>query len=150
VSAKKPEVPAVEGWFTVDPEQPQLLGSRCGACGSFFFPRELSSCRNPGCAGGTLEQVPLSRRGKLWSFTSAGYQPPPPFVPAREPFEPFAIAVVELEVERLAVLGMVPAPTSCADLRVGMTMELVLDLLYEDETRRYLTWKWKPVVEGRA
>jgi len=144
VSAPKRDVPAIEGWFTTGPE-PQLLGTRCTACGSYFFPKERTSCKNPHCQATTLEEVALSRRGTLWSYTSAGYPPPPPFIPAREPFEPFAIAVVELEKERLCILGMVPAPIRCADLRVGMTMELVLDALHEDAEQRYLTWKWRPV-----
>lgn len=137
-------VPAIAGWFEESGDAPRLLGTRCTRCGTYFFPRERTSCRNPACGATTLETVPLSREGTLWSFTSAGYQPPDPFVPAKLPFEPFAIAAVELERERLCVLGMVPAPFGCADLRVGMRMELVLDVLFSDGEKRFLTWKWRP------
>ena len=139
-----PTAPAIAGWFTDDAGAPALLGTRCTACGTYFFPREASACRNPTCGATTLEVVPLSRTGTLWSYTNAGYPPPEPFVPAKLPFEPFAIAAVELEKERLTILGMVPAAITCADLRVGMPMELVVDTLYADGERRYLTWKWRP------
>ena len=75
----KTRTPAVEGWFT-DDEEPRLLGTRCDACGSYFFPRETSFCRNPECASTELSLVPLSRRGRLWSFTDNRYAPPPPYV----------------------------------------------------------------------
>lgn len=143
--SEKIEVPAVEGWFRQGPEGPHLLGTRCRGCGTYFFPREKTFCRNPGCASVEFDEVELSRTGTLWSYTSAGYQPPEPFIPAKLPFEPFAIAAVTLEKEKLSVLGMVPAGITTAELRVGMKMELVLDGLYEDDTRRYITWKWRPV-----
>jgi uncharacterized protein len=144
LSDKKRDVPAIEGFFTNDPAAPSLTGSRCTGCGSYFFPRERTACKNPRCQGTELAEVALSSRGRLWSYTNAGYAPPPPFVSPREPYEPFAIAAVELEKERITVLGMVPAEYSCADLKVGMEMELVIDTLYEDAENRYLTWKWRP------
>jgi uncharacterized OB-fold protein len=139
----KRTAPAIEGLFTVG-DEPCLLGSRCVACGTYFFPREKTFCKNPRCRSRTFEELPLSRSGTLWSFTNAGYKPPEPFIAASDPFVPFAIAAVELEREKLCVLGMVTAPTTVADLRVGMEMELVVDTLYEDAETRYLTWKWKP------
>ena len=74
-----------------------------------FFPREEAFCRNPGCAGETFDEVELSRTGRVWSYTDARYQPPPPYIPAAEPYEPFALAAVELEAEGLVVLGQVAA-----------------------------------------
>ena len=37
--AGKTQVPAVEGWFTTDPDRPALLGTRCTTCRRIFFPR---------------------------------------------------------------------------------------------------------------
>ncbi|MEU0970868.1 zinc ribbon domain-containing protein [Streptomyces sp. NPDC005917] len=71
-------VPAVECWFTGEGGGFRLLGTRCAACASVFFPREDVHCRNPGCAGGDLGEVPLSRRGRIWSYTDSGYRPPSP------------------------------------------------------------------------
>jgi len=73
--------PAIEGWFTTGPE-PALVGSRCTACGTVFFPPSGGFCRNPACAGEEFERVELSRRGTIWSYTDAQYQPPAPYVPA--------------------------------------------------------------------
>jgi uncharacterized protein len=140
----KTQVPAVEGWFTLDPERPALLGSRCTTCGAVFFPRETSFCRNPACAGRDFEDTELSRRGTLWSFTDNRYQPPPPYV-SPDPFEPYAIAAVELEAEQMVVLGQLVPGVDIADLRGGQPVELVLGPLYSDDDHEYLVWKWKPV-----
>ena len=139
----KVRTPAMEGWFTLDDGAPALLGSRCRACGSYFFPKETSFCRNPACAGTDFEEVPLSRRGRLWSFTNNCYAPPPPYV-VREPFAPYAIAAVELEREKMVVLGQVAPGSEVSDLHAGQEMELVLDTLYEDDEREFVVWKWRP------
>ncbi len=138
----KTRTPAVEGWFT-DDEEPRLLGTRCDACGSYFFPRETSFCRNPECASTELSLVPLSRRGRLWSFTDNRYAPPPPYV-ASDPFEPYAVAAVELEDEKMVVLGQIVPGVDVSTLEAGMDMELVVDKLYEDDENEYVVWKWRP------
>jgi len=145
---EKTKVPAVEGLFTMDPQEPRLLGTRCRACGTYFFPAEKTFCRNPACDEADLEVVPLSRSGTVWSYTSASYKPPPPFV-AKEPFEPFTIAAVELEEEGITVLGQVADGIGVDALKAGMPMELVLRELYEDDAHVYLTWNWKPT-RGRS
>ncbi|MEM7436697.1 MAG: Zn-ribbon domain-containing OB-fold protein [Myxococcota bacterium] len=142
MSDKTPK-PAVEGLFTIDRKAPRLLGTRCRTCGTYFFPAERTFCRNPECQEGDLEDVELSSRGTLWSYTSANYKPPPPFV-AKEPFEPFAIAAVALEAEGLTILGQVADGVGVDSLETGMDMELVLRELYEEEGNVYLTWNWKP------
>ena len=140
----KPPVAALEGWFSMDAEAPRLLGSRCTGCGSYYFPKQRNFCRNPDCDGEHFEEVPLSRGGKLWSFTNACYAPPEPYV-CSDPFQPFAIAAVELEAEKMIVLGQVAEGIGVGQLRVGMDMELVLETLFEDQDSRRLIWKWKPV-----
>jgi uncharacterized OB-fold protein len=139
----KPLVAAIDGWFTLD-AQPQLLGTRCRACGTYFFPAQRQYCRNPDCASNQFEEVRLSRTGTLWSYTNACYPPPAPFV-AREPFEPFTIAAVQLEIEQMVVLGQVVTGVDTADLAVGMPMELVLEPLHETDEDIRVTWKWQPL-----
>jgi hypothetical protein len=138
---------AIEGWYTLD-DPPHLIGSRCLTCGTYFFPRQGFFCRNPECQGETFADVRLSRTGKVWSYTNACYQPPPPYV-AAVPFVPFAIAAVELAAERIIVLGQVSEGIEVADLRVGMDMELVLEPLYRAGGQEKLIWKWKPARGGR-
>ena len=140
----KQRTPAVEGWFTLDAARPALLGTRCKACGTVFFPREETFCRSPLCQGSEFEEVELSRRGRLWSYTNNVYQPPAPYVSPKDPYEPFAVAAVELEREKMVVLGQVVSGVSVADLEVGMPMELVLDRLSEDESNEYVVYKWRP------
>ncbi len=145
----KTNAPAVEGLFTMDLAEPRLLGTRCGACGTYFFPAEKTFCRNPACDQTNLEDVQLSRTGTVWSYTSANYKPPAPFV-AKEPFEPFAIAAVELEEEGITILGQVADGIGVDALTTGMPMELVLRELYEDDEHVYYTWNWKPTDDGSA
>jgi uncharacterized OB-fold protein len=137
-------VPAIEGWFTTD-DEPALLGSRCQACGNVAFPGNLVYCRNPDCGGDEFEAVRLSRRGRVWSYTDARYQPPPPYIPRTDPYEPFALAAVELEAEGIVVLGQVADGYGVDDLTVGATVELIVEPLYQDDGTTYLIWKWRPV-----
>jgi uncharacterized OB-fold protein len=62
-------VPIEPGFFTIpdDPEaEPQLLGSRCRACGEHFFPRRVVCAR---CLAQGCDDVLLGPRGTLWTFT---------------------------------------------------------------------------------
>ena len=139
----KTRVPAVEGWFSLD-DEPHLLGTRCTTCGTVFFPPAAGWCRNPVCDGRELESTALSRHGTVWSYTDARYQPPPPYVPQTDPYEPFAIAAVELADEQLVVLGQVASGYGVDDLEVGAPVELVLETLDQDDERELLIWRWKP------
>ena len=140
--------PAVEGWFTTGPE-PTLLGSRCTTCSTVYFPPmaadRASFCRNPTCDGEEFETAALSRRGRVWSYTDAQYQPPAPYVARTDPYQPFALAAVEL-AEGITVLGQVADGYGVADLRVGAEVELVVEPLDGDDGE-LLVWRWKPVTE---
>ena len=134
--------PVLEGWFMLDADKPHLIGTRCTACGTYYFPRMKTFCRNPDCAGESFEDVQLSRSGKLWSYTNAAYQPPEPFVQVdKDKFVPFAIAAVELEKEKMIVLGAVVNGVGVEALKAGMNMELKLEPLADGK----VTWKWAPV-----
>lgn len=142
-------VPAIEGWYTMDEAKPHLLGSRCTSCGTYFFPKQKQFCRNPACEGTAFDDVPLSRTGRIWSYTNASYQPPEPYV-SPDPFVPFAIAAVELEKERMIVLGQVVSDTGVEKLRIGMPMELVLETLHKEGETDKVIWKWKPLAGARS
>ena len=92
-----------------------------------FFPRASGFCRNPECRGREFEDVELSRTGKVWSYTDAQYQPPPPYIPATDPYEPFALAAVELVDEQIVILGQVAKGYGVDDLKVGGPVELVVE-----------------------
>lgn len=140
----KPRVPVVEGLFREATDgSGRLLGGRCRTCGASFFPKQWSFCRNPGCDGTELDDVELSARGTLWSFTDNRYAPPPPY-PAGEPFEPYGVAAVELDEERMVVLGQLARGTDVSGLAVGDHMELVVEPLFEDAEAVHTVWKWRP------
>lgn len=140
--------PAVEGWFTTG-DAPALIGSRCTACGSYYFPAVLNRCRNPYCGSETLETSELSRRGKVWSVTSASYAPPKPFL-AADPFVPFAIVAVELEKEKMVVLGRAIDGVDAKAIRVGDEVEVVLESGYQVEGVDQLIWKFRPISKENA
>ena len=136
-------VPAIEGWFTLDDDAPQLVGAKCSVCGTVVFPPRDGACPNPDCDSDSLAATPLSRRGRIWSYTENHYAPPPPYV-AADPFEPYALAAVELVDEGIVVLGQVAKGVQAAELRVGMDMQLELDALYRDDDHEYVVYVWAP------
>lgn len=139
--------PAIDGWFTSGTETsggPALIGSSCTTCSTVFFPKAAGFCRNPACDGQEFADTELSRRGRVWSYTDAQYQPPPPYIPSADPYVPFALAAVELP-EGLVILGQVAEGYTVADLTVGDEVELVVETLYTDETGDRTIWRWKPV-----
>ena len=144
----KPLAPAIEGWHTMA-AKPHLIGTCCRGCGTYFFPKQDQYCRNPACDSTEFDEVELSRTGHVWSYTNACYQPPAPYV-AADPFEPYAIAAVQLEKEQMTVLGQVVEGVSVDDLKVGMPMELVLETLHETDEDIKVTWKWRPVAATGA
>ncbi|MFF3965117.1 Zn-ribbon domain-containing OB-fold protein [Streptomyces griseorubiginosus] len=135
----------VTGWFTGDGADFTLLGTRCSACASVFFPREDGHCRNPGCDGSDLAEIPLSRRGRIWSYTDSRYRPPSPYVTDPElPWEPCTLIAVELAAERIVVLGQAVPGVTVADLTVGAEVEVVPGVLHDGGETVFTTWRWRP------
>jgi len=147
MSHAKPRVPAMEGWFTADEDGPRLRGLRDRESGTFFFPMDVAVSRAPGYAEAELEEVELSRRGRLWSWTTNHYAPPAPYV-APDPFVPYTVTAVELPAERMVVLGPLAEEVDPARLELGMEMELVVGTLFEDDEAVHTVWKWRPVDHG--
>jgi hypothetical protein len=48
----------------------------------------------------------------------------------------------------MVVLGQMVRGVDVSDLRAGQTVELVVDILFEDDEHEYLVWKWRPVDDG--
>ena len=137
-------VPAVAGWFTLDVAEPRLLGGRCAACGTVVFPRRAPACPNPACDGDELAEHALSATGRLWSWAVNHYPPPEPYV-APDPFVPYTVAAVELDAERMVVLGQLAEGVDPAALAVGQPMTLSLRSLFRDpDGREQVVWAWTP------
>ena len=112
--------PVAEGLFTWPSERPQLIGSRCRACGVVTFPAH-QSCG--ACTSLDVEKQLLGRTGTLYTWTVQGFRPKPPYAgPAG--FEPYSVGYVELPGEvRVEALLTEADPDR---LRIGMPVELVL------------------------
>ena len=140
----KTRVPAIEGWLTMNESNPQLLGYLDESSGTYFFPKDVAISHAPGHADADFKEVALSNTGKLWSYTTNHYKPPEPYL-APDPFEPYTVAAVELDNEKMVVLGQLADGVDPADIEVGMDMKLELATLYEDDENEYMVWKWRPV-----
>ena len=123
------------GLFT-DAEEPALLGSRCGSCGSHLFPR-ADACSY--CAAEEPEPVELSDRGTLWSWTAVTAPPP-----GYQGETPFGIGVVELP-EGVRVITRLTESDPAA-LAEGQPMELRIVALHRDaEGNDVVTYAFAPV-----
>ncbi|MBA7668583.1 hypothetical protein ES703_76696 [subsurface metagenome] len=138
---RKKQVLLAKGLFTWPSDKPSLIGTHCKSCGHYFFPQTFT-CHNPNCKDKEVEEVTLSRRGKVWSYTILHYPPPPPFV-APDPFEPIPIAEVEIP-EGLKIIGMMEG-CDPKDVEIGMEVELIVGRLYTDnEGNDIIGWKFQP------
>ena len=144
MEAKK-QIPCLEGWLTMPPEEPGVIGSKCRACGHYFFPK-AKFCRNPYCKKNEpVEDVLLSRKGKLFSYTINYFQPPPPYH-AIDPFTPFGIVVVDMP-EGIKLIGQVPRSVDLKTLKIDTEMEVVREVLYVDVRGvEVMCWMFEPVV----
>ena len=116
-----------------------LMGTKCHDCGEVFF-GEVIACEQ--CQSENLESIPLSRTGKLYSNT-INWNKPPGDYKGPEPFESFAVGLVELP-EGIIVLS---ALTDCDfdKLKANMDLELSIEKLYEDEEgNTVITYKFRP------
>lgn len=136
-------VPVAEGIFTWPAADPQLIGSRCSACGIVTFPTQ-ESC--PRCASTGMAEHLLPRRGRLWAWTTQGFPPPsPPYTgPSGDDFEPFGIGYVDLGDEVRVETRLTEATADA--LRPGMDMELVLvPFRIDEDGNEVVTFAFRPV-----
>lgn len=131
-------VPVKEGLFTTPAspnEQPNLLGAKCRSCGEVFFPRR-TVCAN--CTGQNMDQVQLSRRGLVWSYTVVRQTPPGYQGPV-----PYALATVELP-EKVR-LDATLVDCDLERLKVGTPVELVLSAFRDEAGRALVGYAFRPV-----
>lgn len=94
----------------------RLVAGRCRGCDGLTFPLRA---RCPSC-GGEVERELLPQHGTLWTWTTQGFEPKPPFV-ADGAFEPYGVGYVEF-AGLLRVEGRL---TVAEGLRIGEQMEVV-------------------------
>jgi uncharacterized protein len=118
-----------------DNDGPYLVGGKCKACRTVVFPQR-PIC--PNCIGRDIDEVSLSRKGKLYTYTEV-YQKPPDY-----PGEvPYLLGRVYLQ-DGVFILTQLKARKE--ELKVNMDMELVVDPIYHDENGiEHFGYKFKPV-----
>jgi uncharacterized OB-fold protein len=141
-ASEKKQIPIAEGLFTTPLSpvaQVRLMGSRCKNC------REVSlgkrqTCAN--CGGVNLEEIPLSRRGKLWTYTVIRHKPPGDYR-GPDPFVPFGLGLVEIP-EGIRVLS--PIQCQLEKIKIGMELEMEVYPLYADENQNeVMAFRFRPV-----
>lgn len=132
----EPGYPIHESLYHLTPDgSPRLVGGRCRECGENHFP-PVSSC--PYCSSDEVDEVELSERGTLWSFTSV-LRPPPGYRGS----VPYGFGVVELPEGLRVVTRLTEARLD--RLAIGDEMQLVLDELHTDENDRVVqTYAFAP------
>lgn len=125
IATEKKQVPIRPGMFRIPDEPGQkayLYGGKCKTCGTYFFPvREI--CLN--CGAESMEEVPLSGRGKIYTYTIAQQQVPGALVKV-----PYAVAIVVLE-EGCQVHTVITENWESLD--VDMDVEVYFEKMGEDE-----------------
>ena len=141
-SSRKKQISIKEGLFTtpLSPhEQVRLIGSKCKNCAEISL-GSRQTC--PNCGGGNLEEVPLGRRGKLWTYTVIRHKPPGDYK-GPDPFVPFGLGLVEVP-EGIRVLS--PIQCDFDKLDMGMELEMEVYPLYIDETgNEVMAYRFRPV-----
>jgi len=139
---EKKQIPIKDGLFTtpLSPEkQVRLMGSQCKDCGEIALGKR-QACSN--CGGANLEETPLSRKGKLWTYTVIRHRPPGDYK-GPDPFVPFGLGLVELP-EGIRVLS--PIQCDLERIKVGMELEMEVYPLYTDENQsEVMAFRFRPV-----
>ena len=133
---------SAEGLFAETTDGPRLLGSVCATCKTPYFPRS-AGCHNPDCDLSKMEDARFGPSGIIWSVSIQNYPPPPPVV-CDDPFQPFAVGMIDLP-EGLRVLGRIAA-NDPESVGVGDAVELILAPLGRDESgSEVISWQFQPV-----
>jgi uncharacterized OB-fold protein len=136
------QVPVAERVFTWPADEPQLIGSRCNACGIVTFPAQ-ESC--PRCASTDMAEHLLARQGALWAWTTQDFPPPsPPFAGAGgRDFVSFGVGYVDLGDVKVETRLTASDPDA---LQIGMEMELVIvPFRTDDDGNEVVTFAFTPV-----
>ncbi len=135
----KNRVPIRENLFRVDEAGDiELLGAQCTRCGQILFPRR-ELCTQ--CLCEELEEVPLSRRGELHTFSilrvsDNHFQAPHP------------IGMVNLPERVRITAPLVYRPEE--DYAIGQQVEVVFDELWEEEDKIVTGYRFRVVEEDET
>ena len=119
-------------------EDVTLVGSRCAACGETSLGR-TRVCAS--CGRDTIKEIPLSKRGVLWTYTVIRHRPPGNYK-GPEPFVPFGLGLVEMP-EGLRV--MAPIHCDLEKLKIGLELQFKPYIRKDDDGREVVTFTFEPI-----
>ena len=142
---QRPRRPIKPGFFTVpdDPTQaPTLLGTRCEACGEYFYPRRAVCAK---CLSRQTADVELEARGTLYSYTFVHL---PLFGSTNmEHADGYGVGQIDLpEGPRLQA----PLAGKQAEFKVGQSLQGELDVLRDDDGTDVVIVRFRPLGEARS
>ena len=133
--------PAVEGLFREAEDGARLCGSRCAHCGTPAFPKS-ALCHSADCDDSQMQDAEFGPNGTVWSYSVQNYPPPPPAI-VPDPYEPYALGVVDLE-DGLRVVGRLTS-TDPAQIGVGSAVRLVVgEIGIDTEGKARSSWIFEP------
>ena len=110
-------------WFSEGKEGPALIASKCDACGNVFFPKK-KVC--PECFDGNLNEIPLSQKGKLHTYSQAAMGP-------ADLEKPYVMGFIDLP-EGIKLYSLIVDCEPWQEvLKIGMDMELVIGRIKTDQ-----------------
>ena len=134
--------PAVEGLFRAADDGARLLGSRCTTCQTPYFPKS-ELCHNANCDDSKMQDAEFGPLGTVWSYSVQNYPPPPPAV-TPDPYEPYALGVVDLE-DGLRVVGRLTT-TDPDQIKAGARVGLELgEIGIDAEGTPLVSWMFRPI-----
>jgi uncharacterized OB-fold protein len=126
------KVPIRKGLFTDDCAG-SLLGKRCKNCNQ-ILPPLAPLCYN--CSSEELDEIPLSKRGKLYSYTVI-------YVPHPHLSSPYAVGVIDLP-EGIKIYSPIKNWQN-KPLQVDMDVELVIGKAWEEDDKEIFAFAFQPV-----
>ena len=126
------KVPIREGLFTGRTEG-DLIGLKCKACGHILPPLTVTCLY---CYSNDLEAMPLSGKGKLYSYTTN-------YMDSGHIKAPFAGGMVEL-TEGFWIYSVLKEKQG-KPFEIDMEMELVIEKLWDTDDDEIIGYKFQPV-----
>lgn len=122
------------------PGRYNLKGTKCGNCGTIFFPRRdfCPKCRRAGI--GKIEEYDVARSGEIYTF-SVIYDAPS----ANNMIKPYAVVMVKTD-DGVMVTGQL-VDVNIEDVKVGLRVRAVLRKLDADGAAGVIHYGFKFVPE---
>lgn len=122
-------------WFSEDKRDPALIGSRCDTCDKVFFPKK-KVC--PECFDGKLNQVLLSKNGKLHTYSLSLMGP-------ADMVKPYVMGFIDLP-EGIKLYSLIVDCEPWEEvLQIGMDMEMIVSKIKTDQNgKKIMGYLFRP------